>query len=304
MEDRVLPTLSLEESQAMASFLNANRAFLQDGRLYCYDFDRNWAPVLARYTWAGGKLQGFTVLAEGCVPEYLCGDGEYLYYLDRALGGIERVPQKGGERELLREGPCKGLALRDGRLYFRDGEGRFLSVDTDGGNETVLLKGPCSFAYPLEGCVLYRAEKDGGRLHLYRTGDGTDEAVTAGSAATPLIFEDRLWYDDGTDLRSVDLGLLDEQIAPLPERNGDIELLPEAGGLTLRGIRDENGPDQWAGPPEGPFSQQPRGYRLCDWLGGGLRVDAVYQPDGRILFYLLTDGKGTELSFIGGKLKK
>ena len=300
-EGHLLPDLDLEQSQAMARFLNANRALLLDGRLYCYDFGPEWTPVLARYTWTQGTLKGFTVLAEGCIPEYLCSDGEHLFYIDRSSGAIERVPEKGGKRELLREGPCEGLALRDGRLYFRDGEGRFLSIDVDGKDETELLPGPCSFAYPLAGAILYRADKDGGRLHLYREESGADEALTAGPASTPLIFDGRLWYDDGSALCSVDLDLLDEARTELPERDGAVELLPEEAGLSLRVFRDEHGPHQWAGAPEGPFREEARGYRICDWLGGGVRVDTVYEPDGRIRCFLLTDDEGAEISFLAGR---
>ena len=302
VEDRVLPALDLEGSQAMARFLNANRVLVQNRRLYCYDFDENWEPALARYTWTGGMLRGYTVLAKGCIPEYLCGDEDYLYYIDRTGGAIERVPESGGERELLLEGPCDGLSLRDGRLYYLDGEGRFLSMSTDGGDETVVLKGPCSFAYPLEGCVLYRDETDGGRLHLYRTEDGRDEALTHGPASTPLLYDDRLWYDDGTELCSLDKGLLDERRAALPERSGAVELLPGEEGLTLRGFLSQGALAQWAGPPGGPYEQQGRGYRICDWLGGGVRVDTVYEPDGRIRCYRLTDDRGRDLTFLAGRI--
>lgn len=303
VEDVILPSLSLEESRAMARFLNANRALLLDGALYCYDFDENWAPVLARYTLADGALSGFTVLAEGCIPEYLCSDGTYLFYIDRASGAIERVSAEGGEREALRQGPCTGLALREGRMYFCDGEGRCLSLNTDGGDETLLLEGPCSFAYPLEGGLLYRDETDGGRLHLLRAEDGRDFVLTPGPAATPLLYADRLWYDDGEALCSLDRGLLDERRFTLPERSGDMELLPGEDGLLLRGILDADGPRQWAGPIEGPFEQTPRGYRICDWLGGGVRVDTLYEPDGRIRCYVLTDEADGELSFLAGQMK-
>ena len=174
-EEHLLPDLDLEEAQAMARFLNANRAFLQDGRLYCYDFGDDWTPALARYTWTKGSLKGFTVLAEGCIPEYLCGDGDYLYYIDRTSGGIERVPETGGERELLRKGPCEGLSLRDGRLYFCDGEGRFLSTDTEGKEETLLLSGPCSFAYPLD-----RGTGSAGRAAHNAAGVGRRSGAAAG----------------------------------------------------------------------------------------------------------------------------
>lgn len=300
-EGRELEPLSLEESQAMARFLNANRAQLWEDRLYCYDFDEAWQPVLARYTWEDGELRDFAVLAEGCVPEYLCRWDGWLYYIHRTSGGIERVPENGGARESVRPGPCDGLCLREGLLYFRDGEGRFLAMDPADGGEALLLEGPCVWAYPLEGAILYLAADDGARLHLYWLEDGTDELLTYSAAANPLILGDRLWYRSGEALHSVGLNGLDAAVFALPETDGAVELLPEAGGLTVRGIRDENGPVQWAGPPEGPFQRQARGYRICDWLGGGVRVDTVYEPDGRIRCFLLTDDTGTEISFIAGR---
>ncbi len=295
-----LPGLGPEESQAMARFLNANRVLLKGHRLYCYDFDADWSPVLARYTWKNGTLSGFTVLARGCVPEYLCLSEGWLYYIDRSSGALERVREGGGERTVLRAGPCRWLSQRDGLLYYCDAAGRFLSLDPRTDGETVLLEGPGAFPWPLEGAVLYRAEEDGGRLHLRRS-DGGDTVLSAPGASTPLIWEDRLWYCAGGALHSVGLDGQDPRVYGLPEKNGDIELLPTAAGLSLRGIRDENGPVQWAGGPEGPFLQQPRGYRICDWLGDGVRVDTVYEPDGRIRCYLLTGDDETAISFLAGR---
>ena len=299
-EGRRLAPMSLEESQAMARFLNANRALVADGFLYCYDFGENWEPALARYRWDGTSLKDYTLLAEGCVPEYLCREGGKLYYIDRRTGGIERVPEQGGAREAVRPGPCDGLILRDGLLCFRDGEGRFLALDPDTGAETPLLDLPCAWAYPLAEAILYRESGADGRLRLRWTEDGADEELSAAPASTPLILEDRLYYRSGGILHSVGLDGREATVFALPETDGAIELLPEAAGLSLRGIRDENGPVQWAGPPEGPFQRQARGYRICDWLGGGLRIDTVYEPDGRIRCFLLTDESGRQLSFLAG----
>lgn len=299
-EGRELAPLTPEESRAMARFLNANRVCLVEGRLYCYDFDENWEPVLARYDWEDGALHNYTVLAEGCVPEYLCYLDGWLYYLNRS-GGLERVPENGGTRELLRDGPCDWLSQRDGQLYFCDGDGRCLSWDPVTGEESLVLDGPCTWAYPLEGAVLYLSAADDGCLHLCWPEDGTDLRLTDTPASPALIWEDRIWYCSGGVLHSVGLdGLVDTAYA-LPEADGAVELLPLEEGLCLRGIREETGPAQWAGPPEGPFQRQARGYRICEWLGGGVQIDAVYEPDGRIRCYLLQEENGVELSFLAGR---
>lgn len=300
-EGRRLEPLSLEQSQAMARFLNANRVCLEGDALYCYEVDGDWQPVLARYTWDGKALTDFSVLAEGCVPEYLCRLGDYLYYIERGSGSIERVPLQGGQRELVRPGPCEGLLAREGQLCFRSGEGRFLALDPASGTETLLLGETCAWAYPLEGAILYLSAGEESRLRLFWTEEGLDEALSVGPASTPLILENRLYYRSGELLHAVDLDGENPRSFALPETDGAIELLPEAGGLCLRGIRDGSGPAQWEGLPEGPFRGQPRGYRICDWLGGGVRVDTVYEADGRIRCFLLTREDGGQISFLAGR---
>lgn len=292
--------LSLAESQAMARFLNAGRALLEDGALYCYDFDERWESALAHYSWKEGALGDYKVLARGCVPEYLCHAAGALYYIDRLTGALERVPEKGGEREILREGPCADLSLREERLYLCDEAGRFLSLDLDGGDEQVLLQGPCAWAYPLEGAILYRDLDDEGRLHLRDRESGEDWALTEGAARAPLLLGGQLWYQDAEGLHSRDLAGGPVRDVQLPETEGDVELLPLAEGLLLRGIRDGIGPEQWEGPPGGPYQQMARGYRVCDWLGDGYRIDTIYEPDRRIRCFLLIGEDGTEISFLAG----
>ena len=298
---QALPSLSVEESQAMACFLNANRALLAGGYLYCYDFNEVWTPVLARYRLRDGKLSAFRVLAEGCVPEYLCQADGYLYYIDRLGGNIERVPTGGGERELLRAGPCNGLSLREGRLFFLDATGRFRAMNPDGSGETLLYETPCSFAYPLTDCILYLSEEDGGLLHARWSESGADQVYSHGAAYAPLLWNDRLWYYDGEALQSVGLAGEGRKVYALPAADGVPELLPAADALRVRGIRDEKGPEQWEGPIQGTFSSLPRGYRICDWLSDGIQVDTVYEPDGRIRCFLLTAEDGSTLSFLAGR---
>ena len=288
-----------EESRAMARVIAANRVLCRGNALFCYDFDEDWLPVLARYTREDGTLRDFTVLARGCVPEYLSWLDGWLYYLDRSSGALERVPEQGGSRQLLREGPCSCLSVWEGQLCFCDGQGRFLALDPADGSETLLLEGPCSFAFPLTGAILFR-EEDRGRI-LLRQEDGSESVLSPEGASPPLLLEDRLWYSVGTRLFGQSMTGGEPLVYALPEHDGDPELLPAAQGLLLRGIRDENGPSQWEGPPEGPFVRQPRGYRICDWLGLGLQVDTVYEPDGRIRCYLLLDEGGNRLSFLAGR---
>ncbi len=290
-----LPVFSQEQSRAMARLLGANRVLLSGDLLYCYDFDADWRPALACYSWEDGELLDYRVLALGCVPEYLCALGDALYYIDRLSGALERVPQSGGEREVLYPGPCSCLSLWEGQLCWIDEAGRFLMLDPSGGQSQLLWEGPCAFACPLPGAILWLASDGSG---LYLSGESTLQ-LCADLSQAPLLLGDTLWVCSGGTLHS--LGPAGERVYPLPEHSGAVELLPSGGGLLVRGISEQNGLVQWEGPPEGPFQALDRGYRICDWLSDGLRVDTVYEPDGRIRCYLLQDGQGQSIRFLAGE---
>ena len=293
--------LTPEESQAMARVLNANRVLYREGSLYCYDFDEDWKPVLARYTWKDGKLSGFRVLAEGCVPEYLCYVDGWLCYINRDTGAMERVSAEGGERQLMRQGPCRCLTARGGLLYYCDEAGRCLALDMARNFDTPVLEGPCDFIWPMGNAILYR-EADGGRI-LCRNENGREMILSPEAASPPLLLADRIWYRFAGSLVARSFSGGEDLVYALPEHTGDLELLPGADGPLLRGIREDKGLVQWEGGPDGPFEDLDRGYRICDWLGDGLWVDTVYEPDGRIRCYLLRDEAGTELSFLAGKIQ-
>ncbi len=299
---REIAPLDREASLAMAMVLNANRVLVKEDALFCYDFDENWLPVLARYRLEDGEPADYTVLAEGCIPEYLCESGGWLFYIDRSSGALERVSAEGGERHTLHLGPCRWLCLKEELLYFCDGRGRFLSLDPKTRVVTQLLSGPCAFAYPLEGGVLWR-EQGSGDICFTDGETGGVRILCADAPSNPLLLEDRIWYRSGDRVYSLDLEGEHARSYELPETDGAVELLPIDGDLYLRGIREKDGPVQWEGDPEGPFEYLPRGYRICDWLGEKLRVDTVYEPDGRILCYLLRDGEGRELRFLAGNVE-
>ena len=294
-------SLSPEESQAMARVLNANRVLYREDSLYCYDFDRDWKPVLARYTWKDGKLSCFRVLAEGCVPEYLCYVDGWLCYINRDTGAMERVSAEGGERQLMRQGPCSCLTARGGLLYYCDEAGRCLALDMARNFDSLVLEGPCSFVWPVGDAILYQ-EADTGRI-LYRNENGREFILSPEAASPPLLLEDRIWYSFAGSLVARSFSGGEDLVYVLPEHTGDLELLPGADGPLLRGIREDTGIVQWSGGPDGPFEDLDRGYRICDWLGEGLWIDTVYEPDGRIRCYLLRDEAGTELSFLAGKIQ-
>ena len=307
LQDRSLPSLSREESLRMLSYMSRGRALAADGRLYCLDYDGDYLPVLAEYGLDGG-LQRRAVLAENCVPLFLSLYENKLYYVNqRADKALECLDLKTGDRQTLREGPCDWLLIEGGLLYYCGPDGRYYTARPDGGGETPLLEEACAYPWPLGERILYQSTADG-RLHLYWPEEGTGVTLTEKAAAAPVIWEDRLYYSSGEELHSLGIDGLDAAVYPVPPLVYPAELLPGADGLRLRGVSDDNGLKQWTAYPEDAAGTlqylSDRGYRLCDYAGPDGRVDAVYNLDGRLRCFLLTDADGRETVYIAGRVSQ
>jgi len=305
LQDRALPSLSREESLRMLRYMSVNRALAAGERLYCLDYDGEYLPVLAEYSLDGG-LRRHAVLAENCVPAFLSLYEDKLYYVNqRADNALECFDLKSGERQVLREGPCDWLLIQDGLLYYCGPEGYYYSAEPDGSGETLLLEESCAYPWPMGERILYQSRADE-RLRLYWPEEGTSVTLTEHAAAAPVIWQDRLYYSAGETPHSTALNGLEAVAYPVPPLVDPAELLPEATGLLLRGVTDDNGLKQWTAYPEDAAGTlrylDDRSYRLCDYVDEQYRVDAVYNLDGRLRCFLLTDSEGRETVYIAGRV--
>lgn len=300
----VLRDFSDDDAAAMARFMGRGR-WLRDGdMLYGMDYDASWRPALVCYRYRHGSLSGFQLLAEDCVPEYLClGDG-CLYYLSG--GAIERCELSSRRRERLSEGPCGSLQFFDGQLYYTDGEGRYCRCAADGSGAEVLIEGPCDYAYAMAEGVIYQSEKDGCTLRM-RLWDGADRQLTAAASYAPLRLGSTVWYSQkdelGAAIASVDLRDGSVRRYESPAMRGSAELIGDGGGWALRLALSCDG---WRQQILHPGESEGRpcaysGYRLCDYTEKTLRIDAAYEADGRLRCFVLVDEKGGELRFVGGE---
>ena len=292
------------ESAAMGSYMCANRWLIDGDALYGLDYDEDLRPVLAAWRLTEDGLRFERILCADCVPAYLTTDGARLYYLNK--GCLERLTLRTRKRETLHDGPLRSLQLCEGALYLTDGEGRFLRTDPDGKNPETLLEGPCGYAWVMPEGILYQSEDEGCCLRL-RLWDGEDRRLTAAASYAPLRIDSTLWYAqkdrEGSVLASVDLTDGTVTRYETPELRGTAELLRENGGWALRVFLAGDGWHQMIlrpGETEGAACAY-SGYRLCDGMSETLRVDAAYDPDGRLRCFVLADAAGGELRFFGGE---
>ena len=293
------------DSAAMSRFMSRNRCLIDGDVLYGLDFDGDLSPVLARYALRDGRPEDFQILCRGCVPEYLALEDGKLYFLN---GGVaQSCDLKSKKCRTLADRPWQSLQVFDGALYYVDAEGRFCRCALDGKTGETLIDGPCDYAWAMPEGVIYQSERDGCCLRL-RLWDGTDRRLTAAASYAPLRLGDTVWYAqkdrEGSVLACVDLRDGTVRRCDAPEIRGAAELFFAGGEPLLRVFLAEDSRKQLVLSPGGREGTACAysGYRLCDYVGEGLRVDAAYDPDGRLRCFVLVDGDGGELRYFGGQI--
>lgn len=294
-----------EQSAAMSRYMSANRWLVDGKMMYGLDYDENYRPALVSCRLRGGKPGSFRILCEDCVPEYLALDDDCLYFLNG--GALQRLTLKGQVLETLLEGPVRSLQLFEGALYYTDGEGRFCRAGLDGENCETLIEGPCDYAWAMPEGLLYQSESEGCCLRM-RLWDGADRKLTAAASYAPLRIGNLIFYSqrdpEGSVLASVNLHDGAVKRYATAELRGAAELIPGGDDWRFRVFLAEDGWKQLLlrpGETEGePCSYS--GYRLCDYVGADCRVDAAYDPDGRLRCFVLVGAEGAEIRFFGGEI--
>ena len=289
------------ETEKMINIMCRSRALILEGRLYCFDFDSEYRPVLAAYDILDDSLGEQEILAENCRPEDLAELDGRVYYVNS--GALESIKTDGSGRKTLREGSCSFFQIHEGQLYYCDEAGRFCTARADGKGETILINDRCFYPWLTPKAVIYQSYSDLERLHLYWREDGTYTPLSPGAGYAPIAVGDRLYYTSREGLASVSLDGTDLRETVLPELVSAVELLPEGEAYRLRWVADVNGLRQRGAALDtlgDAETGDAAGYRMCDYVGGGYRVDACYNPDGRIRCFALVFPDGHEVEYIAG----
>ena len=311
--EKIQANFDTARSRHMASVMGGNRALVSDGRLWCFDYDEDYSPVLACYVLTDGVPGNFTVLAEDCVPACIALEDGRLYYINQnGSSSVESIRTDGSDRQVLVDEPCSFLQLEGGKMYFCDAAGRFCTAAADGSGKTVLIDDICCYTYYFDGWVLYQSGNDGESLHLLRLDDGKDLKLSSTVSYAPLIIDNTLYYTQKTGEGSRICSLALEEGAfrvYSPLIRGAAEFVDDAGqGWTVRAMPADERLGQSSVPlaeldggswHQGGYS----GYRLCDWAGEQ-RVDAFYENGGRLRSFVFVDENGNETEYIAGEVRQ
>lgn len=300
---------SAEESGRMQSFMSENRALVTDEAVYTLELDQQHEPVLAEYRLKSGKLSDFKVLTVNCVPKWLAEHEGVLYYVNELNDQkLERLETESGKLKVLTDYACSYLQIRDGRLYFCDGEGFFCTTAMDGSDKRVIIDKPCCYAYILGEAVIFQSESEGEILKLRYSIDGKPReiALTESTAYAPVVIGERLYYSMGPQIHSMGLNGMDPEILDSPPISGAAEFIREGEIWYARAITEDYGLTQWRCPLEGGVVEENgyKGYLYCDFTDGKRRIDADYFSDGRLRAFLLTGTGGGRSEYLYGEVTK
>jgi len=223
------PDFDGQQTAAMSTFMCLGWYLVEDGVLYGLTHSQSPNGGLgATPFYMKGDFPEFeeTVLLDEGFANYLCKDGDTLYYtLDYEK--ICRINTDGSNAEVLYEGACDYLQIHDGRLYFTDENYCFVSTDMDGGDlQTVVDK---EIYYPYFICsdwMVFQDDADDQSLHFYNTTHGTELNITYVPSYSPILDGHYLYYtapgEDGYYLCRIDMSdpdtfLFDGSELPLRE---------------------------------------------------------------------------------------
>lgn len=197
------PEFDGQQTAAMSNFMAYGFYLIEDEVLYGLTHSQSLSGSLGVTPfYMKGDFPEFeetTILDENGIANYLCKDGDTLYYILN-YEKVCRVNTDGSGAEVLYEGACDYLQIHEGRLYFADENYHFVSTDMNGGDlQTVVDK---EIYYPYFICtdwMIFQDDADDESLHLYNTTHGTELNITYVPAYNPILDGHYLYYTDATE---------------------------------------------------------------------------------------------------------
>ena len=197
------PEFDAQQTAAMSNFMSYGWYLIDDGMLYGLTHSQSLNGSLgATPFYMKGDFPEFeetVILDENGRANYLCKDGDTLYYILN-YEKVCRVNTDGSGAEVLYEGACDYLQIHEGRLYFTDENYHFVSTDMNGGDlKTVVDK---EIYYPYFICadwMIFQDDADDESLHLYNTTHGTELNITYYPSYNPILDGHYLYYTDTTE---------------------------------------------------------------------------------------------------------
>lgn len=135
--------------------------------------------------------------------EYLCSDGDCLYYavnsLTQSKSGIYKLDISDSEpaAQLISEGKAKYLTCADNHIYFADGANgdRLTKISISGGTRTLVTDEKITCLTHSDGALYYTVNNlTGDYIERYTIADGTRRKLTSDAGANLTVIGNKLYY--------------------------------------------------------------------------------------------------------------
>lgn len=191
------PYYETDDTLAMSCFMLQNAYIDFDGYLYGAVLDQNADVHFGRFTMeynTDSMKIGDPELLDEEYPLYICTDEDRIYYVTDS--GIKSMLPDGSDIKIIYGGKADYMQLKEDRLYFTDGDNKYLSMDTDGGNiETVIDR---AVAYPygfLEDWIIFQDIEDNGSLYMMQESTGYQLKLNDEPSISPIMSAYDVYYE-------------------------------------------------------------------------------------------------------------
>ncbi len=192
------PEFDIAQTIAMSNQMNWGYYVVEDGVLYGLTHTKSSKGMLGATPFhMKGDYPEFetTVILDDSGPaSCITKIGNTLYYI---IGDekICRVNTDGSDAQVLYEGACDYLRIHEGRMYFTDENGRFVSMDMNGGDLQMVVDKEIYYPYFISSdWVVFQDDADNESLHLYNTTYGTDLNINYDVSYCPIMDGHYLYF--------------------------------------------------------------------------------------------------------------
>ena len=203
------PDFDMDQAQQMNNANFYGMALVEDGVFY----GRFWLKDVSPWQFVKMELVPdpqyssyitsgeWSVLQKDIVPQYINKSGDILYYIaqdwtqgDTPVTKVARISVDGQDQADLADGNGY-LTVRGDRLYFTDGDDRYVSTDLEGGDKQVIIDKAVFYPYFLDDdWILYQDDADNESLHLYSVSTGVDVKLNDEPSYNPVLYGSYLYF--------------------------------------------------------------------------------------------------------------
>lgn len=191
------PYYETEDTLAMSCFMLQNSYIDYDGYLYGSVLDKASDLHFGRFSiiYHDDYMEiGESELLDEEHPLYICTDDDLIYYVTDS--GIKSMLPDGSDIKTIYSGKADYMQLKEGRLYFTDGDSCYVSMNTDGTDIETVIGRPVAYPYGfLEDWIIFQDIEDSESLYMMQESTGCQIKLNDETSISPIMSAYDVYYE-------------------------------------------------------------------------------------------------------------